>query len=134
MDGTGQDRVANAAVRDRISNYVDAQLARLLEQVIAAVSQYRQGAFGVREVNRVIENYSDAEQMLSRWADEGPLGDHVAFLDAAGADTFDWWGAPERERTNLLNEAVADRESRERQRTSVRWPWSKVQRSDSSKG
>jgi hypothetical protein len=134
MKDIGQDKVANAAVQDRISNYVDAQLARLLEQVIAAVSQYQQGALGARDVNRVIENYCDAEQMLSRWADRGRPGDHVAFLDGAGADTFDWWGAPERERTNELNEAIADRESRERQGASVRWPWSKVQRSDSSKG
>lgn len=134
MDGIGQDKVASAAVRDRISSYVDAQLARLLERVIAAVSQYQQGALGARDVNRIIENYSDAEQMLSRWADRGSLGDHVVFLDGTGADTFDWWGAPERQRSNQLNEAVADRESRERQGTSVRWPWSKVQRSDSSKG
>lgn len=88
----------------------------------------------VQVTNRVIENYCDAKQMLSRWADRSRLGDHVAFLDGAGADTFDWWGAPEHERTNELNEAIADRESRERQGASVRWPWSKVQRSDSSKG
>lgn len=134
MNNIGPDKGATAALRNRISNYVDAQLARLLEQVIAAVSRYQRGAHSARDLNRVIENYYDAEQMLSRWADRASPGDHVAFLDRAGADTFDWWGAPERERSNELNEAIADRESREREGASIRWPWSKVQRSDSSKG
>jgi hypothetical protein len=114
--------------------YVDAQLARLLEPVIAAVSEYQRGALDVRGVNRVIEHYHEAELALSRWADRGLLGDHVAFLDAEGSDAFDWWGAPERDRSAQLNEAVADRESREAQESRIRWPWSKVQRSDSSKG
>jgi hypothetical protein len=134
MDGEGQDMSGSAAVRERISAYVDAQLARLLESVIAVVNKYQQGAADVREANRVIEHYYEAAQALSRWAASGLLSDHVAFLDADGSDAFDWWGAPDRDRSDHLNSAVADRESRELQESRVRWPWSKVQRSDSSKG
>ena len=134
MDGERQGNIGSAAVRERISRYIDAQLARLLEQVIAALSQYEQGAVDARGVNRVIEHYDEAQHALSRWADTGSPRDHVAFLDGENADTYDWWGAPERQRSDLLNAAVAEKESRERQGSSVRWPWSKVQRSDSSKG
>jgi len=134
MDGEGQDNGGGAAGRERVATYVNGQLARLLERVIAEVSQYQHGAVDVRDVNRVIEHYYMAEQALSRWADSGLLSDHLTFLEADGSDTFDWWGAPERERSDQLNEAVADQESRERQESWVRWPWSKVQRSDSSKG
>lgn len=99
-----------------------------------AIAEYQRGSVGARDTNRVIENYFDAEQMLSRWADVSRQEDHIAFLDGPGAETFDWWGAPERERSTAVNNAIADRESRDRQGANVRWPWSKVQRSDSSKG
>jgi hypothetical protein len=131
MDGEGQDKAGSAAIRERISSYIDAQLARLLEQVIAAVSQYQHGVVDARDVNRIIEHYYEAERALSRWADSGLVADHLAFLDGEGANRFDWWGAPERESSDQLNAVVADRESREREASRVRWPWSKVQRRDS---
>jgi hypothetical protein len=131
MDGDGQDKAGGAAVRERIASYVDSQLARLLERVTAAVSQYQQGVVDARDVNRIIEHYYEAEQALSRWADSGLVADHLEFLDGQGTDTFDWWGAPELETSNQLNAVVADRESREREARRVRWPWSKVQRRDS---
>jgi hypothetical protein len=125
---------SRAAVRSRVSKYLDAQRARLLEHVSASIARYQQGAADTREVNRVIEHYYEAEQALSRWANGGPLEAQVAFLDGADAEGFDWWNAPERERSIQLNAALADQESRDRERSYVRWPWSKVQRSDSSKG
>jgi hypothetical protein len=131
MDGVGQELVTGAAVRSRVSQYLDAQRARLLEHVIA---QYQQGAADTREVNRVIEQYYEAEQALSRWANGGPREARVAFLDGADAGGFDWWNAPEREHSIRANAAVAEQESRDRAGSHVRWPWSKVQRSDSSKG
>ena len=134
MDGDAHGEAGSAAARERISTYVDAQLARLLERVVTAVSEYQAGALDARGVNRGIEHYHEAELALSRWADTGLLDDRVAFLDADGADDFDWWGLPDRDLSAQLNEAVAERESREAEDGWVRWPWSKVQRSDSSKG
>ena len=134
MEGGGEEKSARAATQQRVSSYVDAQLALLLERVSDAVAQFQRGETNVRAVNRVIEHYYEAELALSGWADLGSASDHVAFLDRDDANTFDWWGEPERLRSDQVNVAVADRESREREARTVRWPWSKVQRSNSSKG
>jgi hypothetical protein len=131
MDGEGRGKAGSGAVRERISSYVDAQLARLLERVTSAVSHYQRGVLDARDVNRIIEHYYKAEQALSRWADSGLLADHLALLDGEGSDTFDWWDAPGLQSFNQLNAVITDRGSGELEAGRVRWPWSKVQRRDS---
>jgi hypothetical protein len=92
------------AAHERVSAYYEAELAKLVQRVEAAIGHYRKGEIDVHEVDAVIHRYSKAARELWKFCWLGGAGSSVVFvrraLDAWAeeASEVDWWEEAERRR------------------------------------
>jgi hypothetical protein len=92
------------AARERVAAYHEAELAKLVEHVEAAIGRYRAGEIDVHDVDDVIHHYSKAARELWKFCWSRGSGSHAVLVAgvlerwAAEADDLDWWEQAERRR------------------------------------
>jgi hypothetical protein len=85
------------AARERVSAYYQAQPARLLCHVAAAIDRYRDGETGACTVDETIHHYHLAATQLWKFCFAGGGGTHAELIAGildrmtADAETIDWW-------------------------------------------
>jgi hypothetical protein len=84
----GSTKAERRAARERVSNYYDAELAKLVEQVEQAIARYRVGEIDVHDVDEVIRRYARAARELWKFCWSGGSGSHLVFV----ARTLELWG------------------------------------------
>ena len=92
------------AARERVSAYHQAQLTRLLTNVLEAADRYRAGEIDAYTMDETIHHYHSAAGELWKFCFAGGGGSHAQFIAgaldrmAADAETIDWWerAAPRR--------------------------------------
>ena len=85
------------AARERVSAYHQAQLARLLSHVAAAIDRYRDGEIDACTVDETIHHYHLAAMQLWKFCFAGGGGTRAELIAGildrmtADAETIDWW-------------------------------------------
>jgi hypothetical protein len=85
------------AARERVSAYHQAQLARLISHVAAAIDRYRDGEIDASTVDETIHHYHLAATQLWKFCFAGGGGTRAELIAGildrmtADAETIDWW-------------------------------------------